>query len=228
MLWWHGVIFTSSPMTRLGMKMKKVICLLSLSVILTGCVTSGYEKRSDFESASTLQQKRDVLIKWIPFTYAKEFPPIRQELIQKTGENEMFLTGLVAQCYTSGYDKCAYDYYIRAIEQADDEQCDKTTSCVKQRDISRATNQLNSTYYLVMARNQYDQSWFDLNLRTLCKSAGIAQRNGISLDKIKYDVEQQPGLSPEVRGQFRDVAVSCWVLSKNGIQDGTTTIKNIY
>lgn len=208
--------------------MKKIIFLLFLSVMLTGCATSEYQKRSDFESAFTLQQKRDVLIKWMPFIYAKEFTQIRQDLIKLNGESDRFLTGLVTQCYTSGYENCTYDYYIRALEQANNEQCDKDLNCVKQRDISQATDLLNKTYYLVMARNKYDQSEFDLNIRYLCKAAGVGQRRGISLEQIKSDVEQQPGMSPEVRGQFRDIAVSCWILSKNGINDGTTKIKNIY
>ena len=90
------------------------------------------------------------------------------------------------------------------------------------------SNEINIVYYLVMARNKYDQAEFDLYIRNLCRAAGIGQRRGISLEQMLNDVNQEPGLSPEVRSQFADVARSCWILSKNGIDDATTTIRNAY
>lgn len=156
-------------------------------------------------------------------------------MVSNGWETSDFLKRLTDKCYHLSYYKsgaCALDFYYSELVERKKEQsnaiCDKDEKCVKERNVINASNKLNSTYYLVMARNPYDQSEFDLNIRSLCKAAGIGQRRGISLEQIKSDVEQQPGMSPEVRGQFRDVAVNCWILSENGVIDGTTKIKNIY
>ncbi|WP_275261753.1 hypothetical protein [Citrobacter freundii] len=210
--------------------MKIIAKALFLCFFLSGCGTTAYQKSSDFSSADTLQQKRDVLIKWLPSYNGmqKNFPKIRNELIESVGEDNAFLNGLVLECYNNRNDECVYHYYINAIDEYNDKKCEENPSCLKERNLNKAINKLNSTYYLVMARNQYHQSEFDLIIRELCKSAGIGQRGGISLMQIENDVNQASGLSPEVRGQFRDIAMECWKLSSYGINDGTTKIKNIY
>lgn len=210
--------------------MKIVGYVLALSFFLSGCGTVSYQKAKDQSSATTLQEKRDVLIKWMPFHNGQQqnFPQIRNELLRYNGENNDFLTRLISKCYSSGNDECAYDFYINELSDKKDEVCSRDKACVKDREINQGINDLNRTYYLVMARNQYDQAEFDFNIRALCKAAGVGQRGGIPLRQIEEDVNQQPGLPPEVRGQFRDIAMSCWTLSKNGITDGTTQIKNVY
>ncbi|WP_308537666.1 hypothetical protein [uncultured Kluyvera sp.] len=210
--------------------MKGLCGVIFSCMVLVGCANP------------SIQKQRDILVSRAPSDYAVNgsttpvrMNDIREQLVSNGWETNDFIKRLTDKCYhLSYYDSgsCALDYYYGELLTRKSEKqsaaCDKNEECVRNRNVDSASQSLNATYYLVMARNQYDQSWFDLNIRSLCKSAGIAQRNGISLDRIKYDVEQQPGLSPEVRGQFRDVAAACWVLSKNGIQDGTTTIKNIY
>ncbi|EKN4037568.1 hypothetical protein [Yersinia enterocolitica] len=210
--------------------MKIVSYVLALTFFLSGCGTVSYQKAKDQSSATTLQEKRDVLIKWMPSHNGQQqnFPKIRGELLRYNGEDSEFLRNLINECYNSGNDECAYDFYVKELNNKKDEFCSKNPDCAKDRETSQAINDLNRTYYLVMARNQYDQAEFDLTIRQLCKAAGVGQRRGIPLSQIEDDVNQQPGLSPEIRGQLRDVSVSCWVLSKNGVLDGTTEIKNIY
>ncbi|MBW9430494.1 hypothetical protein FHC77_07005 [Atlantibacter hermannii] len=209
--------------------MKIIAKAFFLCFLLSGCGTTAYQKSSDFSSASTLQQKRDVLIKWLPYNgMYQNFPKIRNELIEVGGEDNTFLNGLILECYNNRNDECTYYYYINAIREYNDKKCEANPSCLKERNLSEAINKLNSTYYLIMARNQYHQSEFDLIIRELCKSAGIGQRGGISLMQIENDVNQASGLSPEVRGQFRDIAMTCWRLSEYGVEDGTTKIKNLY
>lgn len=210
--------------------MKRMILVLTISFFLAGCGTNAYKKSRDFSSAETLQEKRDALIKWMPSYNGQlqNFPKIRNELIGLNGENEAFLNGLVLTCFNSKDESCTYDYYSKEVDRLNNQKCDKDVSCVRRREVMNASNELNSVYYLVMARNKYDQAEFDLYIRNLCRAAGIGQRRGISLEQMLNDVNQEPGLSPEVRSQFADVARSCWILSKNGIDDATTTIRNAY
>lgn len=210
--------------------MKGLLCIFFSCMVLVGCADP------------SIQKQKDILVSRAPSDFSvngSKIPvsinDIRSQLVSNGWETNDFLKRLTDKCYHLSYYKsgsCALDfYYNELVERKKDQSdalCEKDEKCVKEKNIINASKDLNSTYYLVMARNPYDQSEFDLNIRTLCKAAGIGQRRGISLEQIKLDVEQQPGMSPEVRGQFRDVAVNCWILSKNGVVDGTTQIKNVY
>ena len=105
--------------------MRKVIFLSVMSIFIAGCTTSKHEKSRDFESAKTLQQKRDVLLKWgqdgiaswdsgLPSNAIKA----RNEYLKYKNEDEIFLKGLVDSCYNSTSNKCAYNYYLLAIKSA--------------------------------------------------------------------------------------------------------------
>lgn len=210
--------------------MKSLYCMIFSCLVLVGCADP------------SIQKQRDILVSRAPSDFAVNgsntpvsMNDIRSQLVSNGWETSDFLKRLTDKCYHLSYYKsgsCALDFYYSELVDRKKEQdnaiCEKDESCVKERNIINASKELNSTYYLVMARNPYDQSEFDLNIRSLCKAAGVGQRRGVSLEQIKSDVEQQPGMSPEVRGQFRDVAVNCWILSKNGVVDGTTQIKNIF
>lgn len=209
-----------------GHRKMKIACYVSvLCFFISAC------------SAPTIQQKRDSLLENAsvnPYSSTgsqdKSIYDTRAKLIQYGGETPEFLKKLTDKCYGLPYEsgQCAINVYSDELKTKQDEACDKESSCVIERETKSAIDNLNQQYYFVMARNQYDQAEFDLNIRALCKAAGIGQRGGISLMQVEYDVNQEPGLSPEVRGQFREIAMSCWTLSKNGIADGTTKIKNIY
>ncbi|MFZ5326642.1 hypothetical protein [Enterobacter asburiae] len=210
--------------------MKSLCCIIFSCVVLVGCADP------------SMQKQRDILVSRAPSDLAvngSNIPvsmnDVRSQLVSNGWETNDFIKRLTDKCYHLSYynsGSCALDFYYGELVERKKEQsnaiCERDEQCVKDRNVINASRDLNSTYYLIMARNPYDQSEFDLNIRSLCKAAGVGQRRGISLEQIKSDVEQQPGMSPEVRGQFRDVAVNCWILSKNGVTDGTTKIKNIY
>ena len=212
------------------MKGLKFVVVLSVLLSLVGC------------ASKTIQQKRDILLNRAPQGYTSRdsgapvnITELRNKLLSAGGEDDAFLRKLSEVCYEAPYfesGKCTLGFYLDEVEKIErqkrEESCKKDISCSKDMEIFQAAQELNRVYYLVMARNPYDQSELDLNLRSLCRAAGVGQRGGIPLDQIRADVEQQPGLSPEIRGQFRDVAISCWKLSKNGVPDGTIKIKNLY
>ncbi|MGP8937422.1 hypothetical protein [Enterobacter soli] len=210
--------------------MKGIYTAIFSCMVLVGCADP------------SIQKQRDILVSRAPLDFAVNgsnipvnMKDIRGQLVSNGWETNDFVKRLTDKCYHLSYynsGSCALDFYYDELVKRKKEQseaiCEKDEKCVKERNVINASRELNATYYLVMARNPYDQSEFDFNIRSLCKAAGIGQRRGISLEQIKSDVEQQPGMSPEVRGQFRDIAINCWVLSKNGVIDGTTEIKNIY
>ncbi|HDL7332079.1 TPA: hypothetical protein PXN50_001873 [Yersinia enterocolitica] len=212
------------------MMMNKLCFFLIASILLSGC------------AEPPLSQKRDFLIKMAPSIYNPmgasipvDINTVRGEMVANGWETDDFLKRLSDKCYDLSYaasGSCALDFYYDELkekkEEKEDVLCSKNSACIKDRETKSAIHDLNHIYYLVMARNQYDQAEFDLTIRQLCKAAGVGQRRGIPLRQIEDDVNQQPGLSPEIRGQLRDVSVSCWVLSKNGVLDGATEIKNIY
>ena len=105
--------------------MRKVIFLSVISFFIAGCTTSEHERSRDYESAKTLQQKRDVLLKWgqdsitpwdsgLPSNAIKA----RDEYLKYKYEDDVFLKGLVDSCYNSTSNKCAYNYYILATKNA--------------------------------------------------------------------------------------------------------------
>lgn len=103
------------------MMMNKILALSILSFSLSGCITPAYEKSRDLESAKTLQEKRDVLLKWSPFeikTRGVNDPynvnEARRRYLEHGEESESFLTGLISSCYSSASDICAYNYYVDA------------------------------------------------------------------------------------------------------------------
>ncbi|MGK0688370.1 hypothetical protein ACSFC0_23770 [Serratia marcescens] len=111
--------------------MKKVSTVLLLSFFLTGCGYQ-YDRARDRESANTLQQKRDVLLKWSPFEVKGRSmdEPInvyeaRRNYIGGGEESDKFLSDLISSCYNSTSDVCAYDYYVNAAKREGDEYREK-------------------------------------------------------------------------------------------------------
>ncbi|ELE7969919.1 hypothetical protein RCA18_002621 [Salmonella enterica] len=105
--------------------MKKIYQVLLISALLSGCGYQ-YERTRDRESASTLQQKRDVLLKWTPFTISNRHPgdpsnvyEARRNYIGHGEESNEFLLGLISHCYNSTSDLCAYNYYVNARKVRD-------------------------------------------------------------------------------------------------------------
>lgn len=105
------------------MMMNKILALSILSFSLSGCITPAYEKSRDLESAKTLQEKRDVLLKWSPNglnplcsnlpTNARE---ARNRYLKYNDESNEFLNGLINKCYSSISDACVFNYYWSAAK----------------------------------------------------------------------------------------------------------------
>jgi len=105
------------------MKMKKLCCVVLSCLILSGCGYQ-YERNRDREEAKTLQQKRDVLLKWSPFEIKNRSPDdpyniydARKRYIGNGEESDSFLTGMISSCYSSLSDECAYNYYVAAYNK---------------------------------------------------------------------------------------------------------------
>ncbi|QGH64141.1 hypothetical protein [Serratia proteamaculans] len=111
--------------------MKKASTVLLISFLLTGCGYQ-YDRARDRESANTLQQKRDVLLKWSPSEVKNRSidDPInvyeaRRNYIGSGEESDRFLSELISSCYNSTSDVCAYNYYANAAKKEGEEYREK-------------------------------------------------------------------------------------------------------
>lgn len=100
--------------------MKKACCVILSCLILSGCGYQ-YERSRDRDEAKTLQQKRDVLLKWSPLEIKQRSDnspynanDARRRYLEHGEESDSFLEGLVSACFTSKSDVCAYNYYVDA------------------------------------------------------------------------------------------------------------------
>lgn len=105
-------------------KMKKGI-IIALSLLISGC--EHLHERSlnqAWDSAQTLQQKRDLLLSLSkpgmsvnttkgPKTTAEA----RNQYLRLGKEDDQFLEALTSSCTVFDADSCVYDYYVRAIEK---------------------------------------------------------------------------------------------------------------
>ncbi|MEQ9902580.1 hypothetical protein [Pectobacterium aroidearum] len=190
----------------------------------------------------SITQKRDILLKRTPTDYVEysgnkplSINLIRGELISNGWENQDFLNKLSEKCYDLSYydsGECALVFYNDELKNKkrdrDYDNCSKSIECSKDRETTNAINELNSKYRIAMARNRYSQEALDAEIRGMCKAVGVGQRRGLTREDIANHINQVPGVSPENRYYLRDIADSCWILSKNGIKDGATEIRSIY
>lgn len=108
------------------------------------------------------------------------------------------------------------------------DECTKDKDCLNDRNITIASRQLNNIYYTLMAQNPYQQAEYDLAVRRMCRSAGEAQRNGVSQEQLQKNIDLVEGIAPATRYQIKQVGDACWLLSRYGIPDGTTKISSVY
>ncbi|MEB1007764.1 hypothetical protein VC862_24605 [Citrobacter braakii] len=204
--------------------------LVLILFILSGCADP------------SVTEQRDILLKRAPSGYGEpnskkplSINLIRGELMANGWETQEFLNRLSKECFDLSYSQsglCTLNLYNEQLKdnkyKRDYDNCSKNQECAKERETTNAVNALNSKYYIAMARNRYDQATLDREIREMCKAVGIGQRRGISRDQVSEVINQAPGISPENRAYLRDIADACWVLSKNGIQDGASKIQNVY
>ncbi|WP_370622321.1 hypothetical protein NMD09_18190 [Citrobacter portucalensis] len=204
--------------------------LVLILFILSGCADP------------SVTEKRDILLKRAPSGYAEPVSKkpvsinlIRGEMIANGWETPEFLNELASECFDLSYSNsgfCTLNLYNETLKdnkyKREYDNCSKSPECTKDRETTDAINELNSKYYIAMARNRYDQAALDREIREMCKAIGIGQRRGISRDQVSEAINKAPGVSPENRAYLRDIADACWVLSKNGVQDGASKIQNAY
>lgn len=204
--------------------------LVLILFILSGCADP------------SVTEQRDILLKRAPSGYGEpnskkplSINLIRGELMANGWETQEFLNRLSKECFDLSYSQsglCTLNLYNEQLKdnkyKRDYDNCSKNQECAKERETTNAVNALNSKYYIAMARNRYDQAALDREIREMCKAVGVGQRRWISRDQVSEVINQAPGVSPENRAYLRDIADACWVLSKNGIQDGASKIQNVY
>ncbi|MFP1862251.1 hypothetical protein [Lonsdalea quercina] len=204
--------------------MKNVLTLLALVFLLTSCTASPDDQRRVFDNENHVAVSGQ---KWT-------VKSLKQDYKNKTGD-ELIVTDALAcgwdgDCYYNKY-ASAYDKGINNLNKKieiealkKEQQCQADVNCMKEREIYSAIESLNYSYRVVMAQNPYFQSDLDASLRQVCRRAGEAQRNWLSLNQVKKNLDLVEGIAPNDRIMIKRVASSCWVLSKNGISDGTTKI----
>ncbi|MEH4266038.1 hypothetical protein [Klebsiella aerogenes] len=218
------------------MMIKKII-LLACSFSLISCALSPgealkYQSEHDFENTLFQTKSNEKLSVFnlrnkYKNTTGKELPNQNTASCQKD-----------ASCYYNKY-AVAYDSLIKEYQERKrienkkyaeekEAECQASKECMTKRKIDSASYDLNSIYYSIMAQNPYLQADYDAAVRRMCRSAGEAQRNGVSLDQMQKNIDLVEGIAPTARYQIKQVAKVCWTLSKYGVPDGTTQIKPMY
>lgn len=155
---------------------------------------------------------------------------------KETGENMVTPDALSCKwnssCYynvwAESYDKSINAYRTRQREQHrrdEIKKCEASPNCAKDRAIDAAVQKLNITYSVVLAQNPYMQAEYDGVIRMMCRKSGEAQRDGVSLEQLMKNLDSVEGVAPQDRRNMKDVAESCWTLSKHGISNGNEKIR---
>ncbi|EPJ0509253.1 hypothetical protein ACTBNK_005545 [Klebsiella variicola] len=217
--------------------MIKKYFLLTLSLSLSGCALSpneaiNYQKEHDFENV-TFQTKSNERLS--VFNLRNKFKNTTGMELPNQNTYECQRDVL---CYYGKY-ASAYDSLMEKYQEEKDKQnkifakqkeaeCQASKECMGKREIEAASYSLNSIYYSLMAQYPYQQADYDAGIRIMCRSAGKTQRNGVSLERMKENINLAEGIGPEMRYQMIKVAEACWKLSKYGVPDGTTQIRSMY
>ncbi|EIZ4350400.1 hypothetical protein OE353_003297 [Salmonella bongori] len=202
--------------------MKKIYSVLLISVLLSGCGYQ-YERGRDRESAGTLQQKRDVLLKWTPFTVNNRHPgdpsnvyEARRNYIGHGEESDEFLSGLISQCYNSTSDLCAYDYYVNAANAENEKiiaEQTKVANEYKQQAISERSKKLpvkkGDLFYCKVAFNpslERTDSGIRVGVKDNIDTVGFIFSNGYKLiSPVLKVVDEASGIRA---GQTDDKAIT--------------------
>jgi len=130
------------------------------------------------------------------------------------------------QKYQEGINTYRKAFYaeIEREKQKEEESCMANKECWKEKNTNNAIVELRTQYMAFLGINQYQQSDADMIARKACRSAGVAQRNGVSASELKNRFRLIEGLSPQNRYTLSALAQACWTLSKYGIADGTEKI----
>ena len=136
--------------------------------------------------------------------------------------------------YASAYDAAVAESEKKKIDaemkaRAEKEAaCDADVKCKREKEVESSARDLNQTYMMVLAQNPYQQDGADGAVRIMCRKAGEAQRNGMSLKELSQRLDLTEGIAPQTRYYIKNVAKACWNLSANGVPNGNVKIKSGY
>ena len=212
--------------------MKRLIFTLVFPLLLTGCAATPQDQKNLYDNVPMRSDSGET---WTVSSLKKDF-------MDRTGK-ELVAPGALdcqwnQECYYNAYAKAHDDGLKPYIEAQEKEQrreiaqetaaCNASPDCRREKAISNASDSLNQQYQMVLAMNPYDQGDFDGAIRKVCRVAGESQRQGVSLDTMRENMRLAEGIDPQTRYAAIQVATACWILSENGVSDGTTKIRLPY
>ncbi|HCI9591530.1 TPA: hypothetical protein NQF56_002398 [Klebsiella variicola] len=217
--------------------MMKAISICAAVLFFSGCSMSPndsitYQKNNGFEWKKFQTNSNESL----------SASDLRKDYKEKTGmdlpNQSTFECQKDALCYYNKYAN-AYGTKMNEFEeekrkkeavlaQKQVDECMANEQCAAKKKVENASFKLNNLYYGILAQNQYLQADYDAAVRRMCRSAGEAQRNGVSQDNMQKNIDLLEGIAPDTRYQIKQVAEACWTLSRYGVPDGTTEIKSRY
>lgn len=186
--------------------MKNSSVLVVLLITLSGCAANPERQSRAFDNEVHVSDSGKKLT----------VNALRKDYKSKTG-NELIAKDTLScdwdgECYYNRW-VSAYNEGIREIEQEmkrdaieHEQRCRADVTCMRDREVESATNDLNFSYRVVMAQNPYFQSDLDASVRQLCRRSGNAERSGISLEQIRNNLDLIEGIAPNDRILMKKVA----------------------
>ena len=152
-----------------------------------GCASELEKRQSSIDNAHTLQEKRDVPLK---YSTAVGWPADyeREGYLKYGKETDKFLSGLVSTCYADEYRDCVKKYYYSAWQLAykdDRHRCFLDAECKKNTIVSESKQDLNKWYYILIANNQFQTGEADRTARMICEAVSKNQKSGMPYDQAE-------------------------------------------
>lgn len=208
--------------------MKGALVIITLCALLVGCASELEKKKSAVNNAHSLQEKRDVLLKYSA-TAGWPADNEREDYLKYATETDAFLSGLVSTCYADEYRSCVKKFYASATESAKEEKrkkCFLDSECKKKIIVSEAQEELNKWYYIFIYNNQYQTGEADRMARMICDAVTKNQNAGMPYNQTENIIRRISGIEPVNREMLIKIGNSCWYLSHYGY-DPITLIRPV-
>lgn len=151
---------------------------------------------------------------------------LRDDYLKKTGKelksDNAIDCGWNGSCFynkwASSYDAGIKQYQEenRKNKEQENYKCKSSPDCVKSLEVEKYSSLLKNTYLMALYDHPYEQSDYDLVIRTMCEKSTLAQNNKMPLTDLLSNLRDIPGIAPRDRGQILTVAEACWNLSRLG------------
>ncbi|MFT2793024.1 hypothetical protein ACMV5I_23560 [Serratia sp. T13T92] len=208
--------------------MKRLLVIITFCSLLVGCASELEKKKSAVDKAHSLQEKRDVLLKYSA-TAGWSADRERDGYLKYGAETDSFLSGLVSACYANEYRDCVKKYYDTAWELAykeDRRKCFLDAECKKNTIVSEAQDELNKWYYILIANNQFQTGEADRTARMICDAVAKSQSAGMPYEQTESIIRRISGIEPVNREMLIKIGFACWDLSYYGY-DPITSIRPV-